>query len=330
MSESPTTQPDAMAPRLVRHENNPVSDHFLTHARLHNLAMADGTLLRTAYWSAADSCKPSRGTVLLLAGFSEFIEKYFETASDLHALGFAVLAFDWRGQGLSSRAQKDRRGWVQHYGLMMSDVLEVAAYSRDIEVPTPLLALGHSMGGNVCLRLLQNEPELFKAAAVTAPMLGIKGMPTWLLAGVTQTGSRVGLDERYTPGAKDNDPFGPHIPLCHDQQRIDIWRSYLRKEPLLITHGATWRWAREAATSMREANKPSNIARIKTPVLIANALQDSLVDPVPTQKFAALCRTAKLLELPTSQHEVMQETDTIRKRFFAAFDAFMCEHASVL
>ena len=106
MSESPTTPPDATAPRLVRHENNPVSEAFLTHARLRNLVMADGTLLRTAYWSAPGPHKPSRGTVLLLAGFSEFIEKYYETASDLHALGFAVIAFDWRGQGLSSRAQK--------------------------------------------------------------------------------------------------------------------------------------------------------------------------------------------------------------------------------
>jgi len=262
---------------------------------------------------------------MILAGFSEFIEKYYETARDLHTLGFAVLCFDWRGQGLSTRAQTDRRGWVPSYEIMMQDVLELADHCKTLAAPEPLVALGHSMGGNVLLRLLQEHHTLFSAAAVTSPLLGLKGMPTWLLASISHTGSRVGMDESYAPGAKDNDPHGPHKALCADDARINVWRHYLRTEPMLITHGATWRWVREAATSMNLVNQPANIERITTPVLIANAMQDSLVDPVPTQKFAANCKSATSLEFEDAEHEVLQEVDSIRNEFFKAFDKFIAD-----
>jgi len=312
------------APRLTRHGNDLVSAEFLDQARLEYFRCSDGERLRTAYWAAADA--PARGTVMILAGFAEFIEKYFETARDLNHLGFAVLCFDWRGQGLSTRAQPDRRGWVASYEVMMQDVLELVAHHNSLATPAPLIALGHSMGGNVCLRLLQEHDDLFAAAAVTSPMLGLKGIPTWLLGSITHTGSRVGMDERYAPGAKDNDPFGPHIPLCADDARIQVWRNYLRTDPMLITHGVTWRWAREAATSMSQVNQPENISRITTPVLIANAMRDSLVDPVPTQKFTQACTSAVALELDEAEHEVLQELDAIRNEFFLAFDSFVATH----
>ncbi len=311
------------APRLVRHGDDLVSAEFLDSARLNYYACADGERLRTAYWAQSEAS--ARGTVMILAGFSEFIEKYYETARDLNNLGFAVFCFDWRGQGLSTRAQIDRRGWVPSYETMMADVLELVEHCKALATPAPLIALAHSMGGNVLLRVLQEHQNLFAAAAVTSPMLGIKGMPTWLLGSITHTGSRVGMDESYAPGAKDNDPHGAHIPLCADDARIQVWRNYLRTEPMLITHGATWRWAREAATSMNLANQPANIERITTPLLVANAMQDSLVDPLPTQKFSALCTSAQTLELEDAQHEILQEIDPIRDAFFEAFDNFVNE-----
>ena len=44
-----------------------------------------------------------RGTVVVLGGRAEFIEKYFEVIGELLARDFAVAALDWRGQGGSAR-----------------------------------------------------------------------------------------------------------------------------------------------------------------------------------------------------------------------------------
>ena len=49
-----------------------------------------------------------KGTVCVFGGRGEFIEKYFETISELRQRGFAVAIMDWRGQGHSSRQLPDR------------------------------------------------------------------------------------------------------------------------------------------------------------------------------------------------------------------------------
>ena len=46
----------------------------------------------------------ARGTFVILGGRGDFIERYFETARDLIARGFAVVALDMRGQGGSQPA----------------------------------------------------------------------------------------------------------------------------------------------------------------------------------------------------------------------------------
>ena len=321
-------QPDSNDPaRLVRHAADLVPAEFLASATLDYVTAKDGTRLRCAWWPALND--GPRGTVMVMSGYSEFIEKYYEVAFDLQQLGFAVLCFDWRGQGLSTRAHPERRGWVQNYATMVNDALDISLWLKRRGAPAPLLGLGHSMGGNVCIRLLQNHRSLFKAAAVTAPMLGLRGLPNWLLRSLAEVGSRAGMDGRYAPGAKDNDPYGPHVPLSSDRRRIDAWRNYLRTDPWLITHGVTWRWVREAAASMQTVTRPANAARISTPLLIANPLGDSLVDPAPTRRFAAACDAAQLLEVADSEHELLQESDLLRAQFFSAFDAFAHTHTQV-
>ena len=50
----------------------------------------------------------TRGTVVLLQGRNEAIEKYFETIADLTALGYAVATFDWRSEEHTSELQSQR------------------------------------------------------------------------------------------------------------------------------------------------------------------------------------------------------------------------------
>src|SRR6478735_12337216 len=82
----------------------------------------DGIPLRAAYWMP--ETEAPQGTVCVLQGRAEFIEKYFEVVGELLDRGFAVLVFDWRGQGLSGRQVKNaRKGHVRRF----------ADYRHDIE-----------------------------------------------------------------------------------------------------------------------------------------------------------------------------------------------------
>ena len=82
--------------KLVSIPANPVPDGVVPGA----IKTSDGVNLRFARWAPPPGRK---GTVFVLQGRAEFIEKYFETVRDLRARGFAVATFDWRGQGLSDR-----------------------------------------------------------------------------------------------------------------------------------------------------------------------------------------------------------------------------------
>src|SRR5690606_41612178 len=69
------------------------------------LSTPDGLALRYARVPATG--RPLKGTVIVLPGRNECIEKYFETFSELAARGFGSAMLDWRGQGGSARTLKD-------------------------------------------------------------------------------------------------------------------------------------------------------------------------------------------------------------------------------
>src|SRR6201996_8641290 len=94
---------------LISIPANPVPEGAVTGT----LKTPDGVSLRFARWLPPAG---RRGTVCILQGRGEFIEKYFETVRDLRARGFAVATLDWRGQGLSERALANRqKGYVRSF-----------------------------------------------------------------------------------------------------------------------------------------------------------------------------------------------------------------------
>src|SRR5438270_63243 len=124
--------PDRM--KLVSIPANPVPDG----ATVGTVKTSDGALLRFARF---DPPAGRKGTLVVLQGRAEFIEKYFEVVHDARARGFAVAMLDWRGQGLSERALSNAR---------KGHIYDFAEYDRDLEAfvkeivlpdcPAPLFA----------------------------------------------------------------------------------------------------------------------------------------------------------------------------------------------
>ena len=80
--------------RFVEIEGNPIPAR--AEVGLHK--MRDGKMLRGGVFYPEGT---PRGTLVLMTGYSEFIEKYFETVADFSARGFVVVMPEWRGHGLS-------------------------------------------------------------------------------------------------------------------------------------------------------------------------------------------------------------------------------------
>jgi lysophospholipase len=109
---------------------------------------ADGVRLRTARWAPSSPI----GTVVLLGGRGEFIEKYFEVVGELLIRGFAVAAMDWRGQGGSDRALPNaHKGHVDDFSQFECDLGALVTEVLDRQCPRPWIGLSHSMGAAVLL-----------------------------------------------------------------------------------------------------------------------------------------------------------------------------------
>jgi hypothetical protein len=135
----------------------------------------DQTRIRVARFHPAGD---AIGTVVLLNGRTEFIEKYFEVIRELLAKGYAVATLDWRGQGLSDRALDNRHmGHVADFDLFVSDLRQVVTEFVEPNCPAPYRLLCHSMGGNIGMRYLAAYPDTFESAVFSAPMWGIGKHP---------------------------------------------------------------------------------------------------------------------------------------------------------
>ncbi len=285
------------------------------------------TPLRLAF---AEPGRTARGTVLILPGRAEFVEKYEEAVLDLCGLGFAVAVLEWRGQGLSRHDGPFRqRGHVEDFDHYLEDLADALRALERAGAPAPRLMLGHSMGGHVGLRWLYHEPASFVAAAMTAPMFGIAQIkvPEPLARLLARASVRAGARLRYAPGQRDF-----HIARCRFEGnpltgcpiRFERFASLLETRPELALGGVTWGWLDASLRSIALTRQPGFAERITTPMLLCQAAEERIVCNRSIERFAARLPAARLRRFP-GRHELLIERDPIRAAVLAEIDSFFRE-----
>ena len=287
-----------------------------------------GTRLRTAVFARAAGGEPRR-VCALLHGQTEFIEKYGEVIGELQARGFTVATFDWRGQGLSARSLADRR---------KAHVRDFREYDEDLaafleQVVKPLgggapLALAHSMGAHTLIRTLHDRPRTFAAAVLTAPMMAAstRGYPPWFAAATTALMNAFGRGESWVLGMEGRDPLAMKFEdnlVTSDRDRFARTQALIIRNPDIRLAGPTWSWLKAASASMAREMAPGYPEAIETPVLVCGAGKDRICLTPAARAFAERLPRGKYVELEDAEHEILMENDSIRGRFWRAFDDFV-------
>ncbi len=301
-----------------------------------------------------------RAAVVIANGRTESYLKYRELALTLWCRGYAVYMPDHRGQGLSTRvlAYRDgvtrrredetpgqyvNRGHVEDFDNHVGDLEHFVHQVVPANVPRLLLA--HSMGGAIGLRLLQKQPALFVAAALSSPMLGVPVQ--FACGGLAAWGEQRGRDA-YVPGSgpwadEERYPYREDLAFLlrvgwhytGSPVRHDLWHREFalprrapdgRIEDLRIG-GPTLGWFAAACDIVDKLQ--SDAARVRIPVLVLIAADDTVI---PEGRQRALCAAiaanaappggCRAVRIDEARHEMFIERDQARDRLLSEVFAF--------
>lgn len=344
------------AMKLIEIPENPVP----SGARDGLVVTPDGISIRYAHWPAAGVRR--QGTVTLLQGRAEFIEKYFEVIEDLRQRGFDVVTFDWRGQGGSQRVTRNpKRGHVSNFHKYRLDLRTVLKEVSLAHYPGPHFALAHSTGALVLLSDAERLRTMLDRVVLTAPLLGLPSgawapdlskARRWVLRKLTlgllgrpplkaeepktsalieKVGFRIarvfslfGFGRLFVPGGNGNIfvDFEDNRQTS-DKIRFERFNNVLKASPELGVGAPTLGWLNAAARCMLPFRKREAGPKIKLPCLVLAAGQDKVVSTPLIEDFVSRTKAAAYVEIPGASHELMMERDVFRDQFWAAFDAFV-------
>ncbi|RXF73595.1 alpha/beta fold hydrolase [Hansschlegelia zhihuaiae] len=294
-------------------------------ARTRTIVTPDGVHLRCAFWRPEGA---ARGTVCVFQGRAEFIEKYGEVAGDLLKRGFAVAAFDFRGQGGSARLTRNPlKSHVEDFDDYRADAEAMMRQVAFASCPPPFYALSHSMSAPVLVSLALRQPQWFERIVLVAPMVGLPLDRVEFFARGLATGlGRLGFSGAYIPSGTNRvmalRPFEVN-PVTSDAARYAQSRALIAQAPDLALGSPTIGWVHAAFRAMTATALPGVPESFRVPTLVLSAARDRIVDPRASDRFAARIRGGGHLMVQGSRHEIMMERDDVRELFWAAFDAFV-------
>ena len=250
------------------------------------------------------------GTVILVHGLGEHAGRYGEVAAHLHQWGFAVRAYDQQGHGQSEGA----RGDMLRPGSLQADLCRVIDDTRQHPSlqGTPLILLGHSMGGLVVARTLAEGLRSVDAAVLSSPALGAfpNLFQKMLLASLPRVVPHLRVDNGLKADFVSRDP--------------DVVKAY-KADPLVhrrISAGLAAWILTQGAQTLEDAGQ------WQVPTLLLYAGQDRLVSAQASADFARAAPAAVLQAqcFEGMYHEIFN--DLYRAQVFTALKRWLLAHFS--
>lgn len=235
-----------------------------------------------------------RAGLLVVHGLFEHSGRYEELAEFMAGHGFSTFMLDLRGHGSS----EGRRGHAASFDLLLQDL---DRFRREVQglVPLelPLFLIGHSLGGLIALRYLEEYDPVFRAAVITSPWLGtVVPAPRWqIIAGAVLN--------HILPAF----PFP--VRLDADDLTRDPDRAADYRDDPQIHSTLTPRLFAETSSAIELALRRGE--RVSVPVLFILAGDDRIVDCERSLAFARALPPDRIdIELLEGHyHEVLQEPD---------------------
>jgi acylglycerol lipase len=262
----------------------------MRHASDHLIA-PDGLRLATRAWIPRGD---PTAAVILVHGYAEHIGRHEGLATVLARAGYAVHGLDLRGHGASEGARAQVRRFDQY-------LADLAAFEREVRSwhpGLPRVLFGHSMGGLIVLRALQERAVRADLVVLSAPLLRLRtNVPApvaRLLLALSEPLPNlptVGIDPRHIST----------LPEEAEAYRIDP----------AVYHGPTK--ARVAAEMIRNGEIAlAQAAVVDAPTLLLHCKDDPMCESSATGQLARALPRATLQLYDHGHHELFHDEPSER------------------
>lgn len=228
---------------------------------------SDGDNLAVQDWPLPEGVA-LRGVVILVHGLGEHAGRYDHVARRLNQWGFAVRGYDHYGHGESDGV----RGALPNGMRLVDDLADLVDSTRmRMEQGTPLILLGHSMGGLVAACMVAQQSRPVEGLVLSSPALdaGLSAFQKLLLAVLPRILPNLAVGNGLNPDFISHDPevVAAYKADAHVHDRIS------GRLARFIADGGPW--------------VVSQAARWNVPTLLMYAGADQLVNPAGSRAFAA-------------------------------------------
>lgn len=238
-----------------------------TDTTLSTFVAADGDNVAIQDWPLEQGSR-LRGVVILVHGLGEHAGRYDHVARKLNDWGFAVRGYDQYGHGESGGP----RGGLPTDNRLLDDLADVVDSTRArMDPETPLILLGHSMGGLVVGRFVSLAMRPVEALIMSSPALdpGLSAVQKLL----------VSVLPKIAPNLRVGNGLDASL-ISHDPAVVAAYQS-----DRLVHDRISGRLARFIA--QEGAATVALAPRWKVPTLLIYAGSDKLVNPAGSRAFAA-------------------------------------------
>ncbi|RFU68704.1 alpha/beta hydrolase [Peribacillus saganii] len=235
----------------------------------------------------------ARAVIVIIHGAMEHHGRYKWLSQMWCSAGYHVIAGDLPGQGMTTRSG---RGHIDSFDQYIDEVklwIE-EAFTYDL----PVFLLGHSMGGLIAIRTLQEEQINLAGVILSSPCLGLVTAPSKPLEAVSSVINIVFPKLRMESGLTID-----MATRNAEVKEVDV------NDTLYITKVSV-RWYKELTASIKEAfERIPDFQDI--PILLMQAGEDLIVDKKMVREWFnyTLCSEKQYKEWPGLYHEIFNEPE---------------------
>lgn len=270
----------------------------------------------------------SRGSIVILHGFTESAEKFREITYYFRKAGYSVFAVDLRGHGkshhdsaITERVEIDTFDtYADDLNLFIEKVVKPVNSNKKIHI------YSHSLGSTVALLYLMKYPYATDKVVLSSPMIcGNMGMPTAIAGTAAKLLCGIGGKKVSAPGRCVFNPLQTaENSDATSKARFEYYHEKRKKEPLYQTSGPSFGWVKASLEARDKLLDENNIAKLRNDLIIFKPQEDRQLLGEYTDRFAGLAHI-KIKKVKNSRHEIFMSGDEVMKWYVEEVLEFFAE-----